>query len=149
MDKAAAYARIRAQLAELIRDVPRVPARMATACALLIDLDHVSWVGFYLPENDGGLSVGPYQGAVASLRLPPGKGVCGAAAAGRKTVIVDDVHAFPGHIACDPDSRSEIVVPLLRGDELLAVLDVDSHLPAAFDRVDRESLEAIARALVH
>jgi len=148
MDRASEYAAVRAQLASLLEDRPGFLAGMATACALLKEaFDHVLWVGFYLPAGDGSLAVGPYQGPVASLRLPPGKGVCGAAAASRTTVLVPDVHAFPGHIACDPRSKSEIVVPVLAGDTLRAVLDVDSHEPRAFDDRDREGLEEIARLL--
>ena len=121
---------------------------MATVAAVLKDrLDHVSWVGFYLPEEDGSLRVGPYQGPVASTRLPPGQGVCGAAARSRASLVVPDVTAFEGHIACDPRSRSEIVVPLLAGDRLRAILDLDSDRPAAFDETDRLGLEAVAAML--
>jgi GAF domain-containing protein len=124
-------------------------AAMATAAGLLKEtFDHCSWVGFYVAEEDGSLVIGPYQGPVACMNILPGKGVCGAAAESRRTVVVPDVHAFPGHIACDPRSRSEIVVPLLAGSRLVAVLDADSHEPAAFDEADRNGLEAIARLVV-
>ena len=118
---------------------------MATTAALLKDnLPAVSWAGFYLRRGDGALVVGPYQGPLACMVLPPGRGVCGAAAARRETVVVEDVHAFPGHIACDATSRSEIVVPLMKDGEVWAVLDLDSREPAAFDGTDRKHLEALA-----
>jgi len=148
MSKREAYASIRAQLGSLLEDRPGFLSAMATATALLKEnLDHVFWVGFYLPAGDGSLVVGPYQGPLASLRLAPGKGVCGAAASSRSTIVVPDVHAFPGHIACDPRSRSEICVPVVAAGRLRAVLDVDSAEPAAFDESDREGLEALAQAL--
>jgi GAF domain-containing protein len=143
--KEEAYAAARDQLAALLADCPDFVAAMATVAAVLKDnLDHVSWVGFYLPEPDGSLRVGPYQGPVASTRLPPGQGVCGAVARSLESLVVPDVAAFEGHIACDPRSRSEIVVPVLLGERLRAVLDVDSEEIAAFDEVDRRWLEAIA-----
>jgi GAF domain-containing protein len=146
--KEKAYEAVRDELDGLLPDCPDFVAAMATVAAVLKDhLDHVFWVGFYLPEPDGSLRVGPYQGPVASLRLPPGEGVCGAAARSRETLVVPDVHAFEGHIACDARSKSEIVVPILVGDRLRAVLDVDSDRPAAFDEVDRRHLEAIADLL--
>lgn len=104
-------------------------------------------MGFYLPLPDGSLVVGPYQGPLACIRLPAGKGVCQAAAVSRRTVIVPDVHAFPGHIACDSRSRSEIVVPVLQRERLLAVLDADSHLPDAFTAADQRGLEDVAACL--
>jgi len=142
------YAELRAQLGALLDGVDDPVARMATTAALLHDsLDHVFWVGFYLPRADGSLVVGPYQGPLASVVLPPGRGVCGAAAKSRETVIVPDVHAFEGHISCSPRSRSEIVVPVMRGDELIAVLDLDSDTPAAFDEDDARGLEDVVRLL--
>jgi GAF domain-containing protein len=144
-----AYRKAREQLAALLPGCPDFVAAMATVAAVLKDhLDHVSWVGFYLPEEDGSLRVGPYQGPVAGTRLPAGQGVCGAAARSRTSLVVPDVAAFEGHIACDPRSRSEIVVPVLdRGDRLRAVLDLDSERPAAFDEIDRIQLEAVAAML--
>jgi L-methionine (R)-S-oxide reductase len=140
-----AYARLLDQLRAVLDGCPGFLAAMASTAALLKDsFDHVSWVGFYLPAEDGSLVVGPYQGPLACIRLAPGKGVCGTAATRRETVLVPDVHAFPGHIACDARSRSEIVVPVLAGRELLAVLDVDSHLPAAFETADQKGLEEVA-----
>lgn len=143
-----AYALVADQIRSLLDGIPGATAAMASAAALLKDtFDHFSWVGFYLPLADGSLVVGPYQGPLACIRLPAGKGVCQAAAASRHTVIVPDVHAFPGHIACDSRSRSEIVVPVLQRDRLLAVLDVDSHLPDAFAAADQQGLEAVAERL--
>jgi GAF domain-containing protein len=123
--------------------------RLATAVAVVHHaLPYASWTGVYRVVEDELLRVGPYQGPVACLEIDFGRGVCGTAAAERRTQVVPDVHAFPGHIACDTAARSEIVVPLddARGD-LYGVLDVDSHLPAAFDAVDREGLEALAQIL--
>jgi len=105
-----AYRKAREQLAALLPDCPDFVAAMATVAAVLKDhLDHVSWVGFYVPEEGGSLRVGPYQGPVAGTRLPAGQGVCGAVARSRASLVVPDVAAFEGHIACDPRSRSEIV----------------------------------------
>lgn len=120
--------------------------RMSTLCAVLKrGLPWVSWVGFYRRIEGGVLAVGPYQGDVGCLRIPLGKGVCGSAARDGISIVVPDVHAFPGHIACDPSSQSEIVVPVHSpSGELIAVLDLDSRLPAAFDDVDRLYLEALA-----
>jgi len=146
--RAATYALVVEQVRALLEGGPGVVAAMASSAALLKDtFDHFSWVGFYLPDADGSLVVGPYQGPLACIRLPAGQGVCGAAATARKTVVVPDVDAFAGHIACDARSRSEIVVPVVRDGRLLAVLDVDSHLPDAFTGEDREGLEALAGLL--
>jgi GAF domain-containing protein len=143
--KARAYALLSVQLRALLDGCPGPVAAMASTAALLKDtFDHMSWVGFYVPAAGGDLVVGPYQGPLACLRLPHGKGVCQAAASGLRTVVVADVHAFPGHIACDARSRSEIVVPVISDGRLVAVLDVDSHLPAVFDRDDQRGLEDVA-----
>lgn len=107
-------------------------------------LPDLNWVGFYFYDGHE-LVVGPFQGLPACVRIPLEKGVCGAAARLRATQRVDDVHAFPGHIACDSASQSELVVPLYRGDTLLGVFDLDSPLPARFDAVDQAGLEAIAQ----
>jgi GAF domain-containing protein len=145
--RAATYALVAEQVTSLLEGCPGPVAAMASAAALLKStFDHYSWVGFYLPQADGSLVVGPYQGPLACVVLPAGKGVCAASAAARQTMLVPDVHAFPGHIACDTRSRSEIVVPLVT-DGLLAVLDVDSHLPDAFNADDKQGLEAIAERL--
>lgn len=118
-------------------------ARMATAAAVLYQSDdRVSWAGFYRADGAGGLVLGPYQGPPGCLRIAPGRGVCGAAAASRATQLVPDVHAFPGHIACDTRSRSELVIPIYApGGEVAAVLDIDSHLPDAFSADEARALE--------
>ena len=124
-------------------------ARMATVAALLAaGFDHYFWTGFYVvdPTKDAELVVGPYQGTLGCLRIAVGRGVCGAAAAQRRTVIAPDVDAFPGHIACDSRSRSEIVVPVFdAAGALVAVLDVDCLELAAFDDTDARGLEEIVR----
>ncbi len=123
-------------------------ANLANASALLAhSLDRINWCGFYL-LREGELVVGPFQGKPACVRISLGKGVCGAAAARRETIVVPDVNEFPGHIACDPASRSEIVVPILEGDSLRGVLDIDSPELSRFDEVDRVGLEGFVRALV-
>jgi len=106
-------------------------------------LPDLNWVGFYFYDGRE-LVVGPFQGLPACVRIPLDKGVCGAAASTRRTQRVADVHAFPGHIACDAASRSEVVVPLLRGEELIGVFDLDSPLPDRFDADDQAGLEALA-----
>jgi GAF domain-containing protein len=123
-------------------------ANTANAAALIFtQLEGLNWAGFYLMK-DGELVLGPFQGKPACIRIPLGRGVCGTAAAERRTQVVADVHAFPGHIACDADSRSEIVVPLVRDGRLVGVLDLDSPRPARFDAQDQAGLEAFAAALL-
>jgi len=139
------YLDVTRQLASVLEGCPNPVSAMASACALLKDrLDYAFWVGFYLPEPDGSLVVGPYQGPLACLVLPPGRGVCGEVARTHVTAIVPDVEQQPGHIACDARSRSEIVVPVLHADRLVAVLDLDSDRAGAFDETDRRHLENIA-----
>jgi len=123
-------------------------ANAANACALLYEhLNDVNWVGFYVMRGDE-LVLGPFQGKSACVRIGLGRGVCGTAAQTRETQRVDDVHAFPGHIACDAASRSEVVVPLLKGDALLGVLDIDSPSLARFKSDDQVGLEAFCTAFV-
>ena len=120
---------------------------MANAAALLFDaMDDLNWAGFYL-MREGRLVLGPFQGKVACIHIPVGKGVCGTAAAEDRTLRVADVHAFPGHIACDGASNSEIVVPLHRDGEVVGVLDIDSPRPDRFSEADQAGLEAFARVL--
>ncbi|MEN9392032.1 MAG: Free methionine-R-sulfoxide reductase [Pseudomonadota bacterium] len=122
-------------------------ANMANISALLWQfLPDLNWAGFYRMVDDE-LVLGPFQGKAACIRIPLDKGVCGAAAREAKTQRVDDVHAFPGHIACDADSRSELVVPVLRGSAVIAVIDLDSPRPARFDEEDAQGIEALARLL--
>jgi L-methionine (R)-S-oxide reductase len=143
------YVRIKAQLDELLAKSSDPVARMATIAAVLhAKMRGFSWTGFYLLRG-GELTVGPYQGPLACLVLEAHTGVCWAGVDRGETVIVADVHAFPGHIACDPRSRSEIVVPLRDpGGTIVGVLDIDSDRLAQFDLTDRDGLEAIV-ALVH
>lgn len=139
------YAALHQRLAALIGGVKHATANLANASALLFEtLPEINWAGFYLLEGDT-LVLGPFQGRPACIQIPLGRGVCGSAAAQRCTLRVDDVHAFPGHIACDAASRSEIVVPLCRGEEVLGVLDIDSPLPARFTPEDQAGLETFAR----
>lgn len=136
------------QAQSLVAGEPDFIANAANLSSLLFHaLPEVNWVGVYLLK-EGELVVGPFQGKPACVRIPLGKGVCGTAAANRETVVVDDVHAFAGHIACDADSKSEIVVPLLRDGVLVGVLDVDSPIPARFDAAAKTGIEAVAAALV-
>jgi len=152
-DRAAAYRQLAGELTALLSGETSLTARMATTVCLLRSAfgERFFWCGFYEvdPLRPAELVVGPYQGTLGCLRIPFGKGVCGAAAAGRRTVIVPDVHAFPGHIACDSRSNSEIVVPVFGADgELLAVLDVDSTEYAAFDETDAHGLAAVLQVMI-
>src|SRR5579871_501901 len=151
-DKKSDYARLAAELEALLEDEHDLIANAANASALLFEaLPDVNWVGFYFLRGSGQaaeLVVGPFQGKPACVRIAVGKGVCGTAAARRATVVVPDVHEFPGHIACDAASRSEIVVPLIQDGELLGVLDVDSPSVARFDEADRRGLEQVATIFV-
>lgn len=149
-DRETRYAEVAAEIAAVLEGEPNRIARMATVVSMLAaSFDHYFWTGFYLvdPERPDELVVGPYQGTLGCLRIAFGRGVCGAAAASRRTQLVADVHAFPGHIACDSRSRSEIVAPVFdRDGALIAVFDVDSDQPAAFDETDARWLENILAA---
>ncbi len=146
--KPQAYADLLAQAKALLEGERDATANAANLAALLFHgLPELNWAGFYWMK-DGGLVLGPFQGKPACVRIALGKGVCGTAAAGRRTVVVPDVHAFPGHIACDSASESEIVVPVLVGERLLGVLDLDSPRLARFDDEDARGLEALVRAFV-
>ncbi len=146
-DKAARYAELEDEILAVLDGEPDRTARMATVAAMLADaFDHYFWTGFYVvdPTREAELVVGPYQGTLGCLRIAFGRGVCGTAAAERRTQLVPDVHAFPGHIACDSRSASEIVVPVFDADgALIAVFDVDATTPAAFDAVDQAALEQL------
>jgi GAF domain-containing protein len=146
-DKAERYAEVEAEILAVLEGEPDRVARMATVASMLADaFPAFFWTGFYVvdPSRERELVVGPYQGTLGCLRIPFGRGVCGAAAATRTTQIVEDVHAFPGHIACDSRSASEIVVPVSDGDgRLIAVFDVDATEKAAFDGIDAEALERL------
>ena len=139
-----AYRQSLLELESVLEGIDDRIAIMATmSCILKTNLPYYFWSGFYIAKN-GHLIVGPYQGTLGCLYIDFGRGVCGTAAAERRTLVVDDVHAFPGHIACDARSRSEIVVPVFDCDrELIAVFDVDSTETGSFDQTDRRHLEAI------
>lgn len=143
----AMYDRLVAQAEALVSGEPDLIANMANLSALIFNnLEQVNWAGFYLYKEDQ-LVLGPFQGQPACIRIGMGKGVCGTAAETRETQLVEDVHAFAGHIACDAASNSEIVVPLVVNGQLLGVLDIDSPQFSRFDETDREGLERIARVL--
>lgn len=148
-DKDAAYAELARSLRALLAGERDLVANSANMAALLYwSLPQLNWAGFYLLDARGDLLLGPFQGKPACVRIPAGRGVCGAAAARRETVVVADVHAFPGHIACDSASNSEIVVPIVRDGTLLGVLDLDSPAHARFDAADARGLEALVRIFV-
>ena len=149
-DKAALYRDLGQALDALTADEPDAIANMANAAALLWEyLPDLNWAGFYRvdPQAADMLVLGPFQGKAACIRIPFGKGVCGAAAATGATQRIADVHAFPGHIACDAASASELVVPVIAGGRLLGVLDLDSPLPDRFDAVDQAGCEALMAML--
>ena len=151
--KAECYADVAAEIAAVIEGEPSRTARMATASCLLSQAfpETYFWTGFYVVDKhkDAELVVGPYQGTLGCLRIPFERGVCGACASQKATIIVDDVHAFPGHIACDSQTNSEIVVPVFDdAGELFAVLDVDSTSLKSFDHTDKAGLEAICKTLL-
>jgi GAF domain-containing protein len=144
IDKASRYRELLPQLVSLVDGEPDLIANLANITAGLREcLPIASWLGFYIRRGNE-LVLGPFQGKIACVRIAFGRGVCGTAAAERRTVIVPDVNEFPGHIACDAGSRSEIVVPILRRGEVVAVLDLDSYELAAFDEVDAQGLAPIA-----
>lgn len=131
----------------LTQDEPDAIANMANLAALLWQfLPDLNWAGFYRMV-EGELVLGPFIGKPACIRIPVGRGVCGAAAATGETQLVPDVHAFPGHIACDAASQSELVVPVIRDGTVIAVIDLDSPIPARFDADDARGIEALAQAM--
>ena len=141
------YKAINVQLQALTEGVPYKIANLANASALLWQhLENINWAGFYLME-DGALVLGPFQGKTACIRIPVGKGVCGAAVAENATQLVPDVHLFPGHIACDCASNSEIVVPIRKDGQIIGVLDIDSPVKNRFTEADQEGLEEFVKAL--
>lgn len=143
------YKTLNEQLEALVSGIPHPIANMANAAALLYNsLEDINWAGFYLMEK-GILVLGPFMGKPACIEIPVGKGVCGTAVAENRTQLVYNVHDFPGHIACDSASNSEIVVPLRRGSDIIGVLDIDSPSIGRFDEGDREGLEAFAKILEH
>ncbi len=141
------YSELAEELEALISGVPHRISNLANAAALLYqEMDRINWAGFYIAENDS-LVLGPFQGKPACIEIPFGRGVCGTAAEKRETIMVPDVHKFPGHIACDTASRSEIVVPIACGAELYGVLDIDSPVENRFSAEDRTGLEEFVRIL--
>ena len=141
------YNEINAMLASITEGIPYTMTNLANASALLNEkLENINWVGFYTIK-DGKLVLGPFQGKVACTVIPLGKGVCGTAAATDSTQLVEDVHRFPGHIACDSASNSEIVIPMHRNGTVFGVLDIDSPLFNRFDENDRVGLERFVRIL--
>ena len=147
-NKAELYAELTGQLRAMLAGERDWVANLANTSALIFQgLPELNWAGFYLWRG-GELVVGPFQGKPAGVRIAPGRGVCGGAAAQRRSLVVPDVHAFPGHIACDAASRSELVVPLLQGETLLGVLDLDSPRPGRFDEEDRAGCEGMVAALL-
>ena len=146
--KGETYAGLAAQLRALVEGEDDLIANAANFSALLFHtLPDLNWAGFYLLKG-GELVLGPFQGKPACVRIPVGGGVCGTAAAERRTVVVTNVHEFPGHIACDSASNSEVVIPLLKGDELLGVLDLDSPSVGRFDEEDAKGLEELVRVFL-
>ena len=145
MQKQEFYQSLVKQTESLITGETNIIANMANISALLFtSLDDVNWAGFYLMDSPSELVLGPFQGNPACIRIPVGKGVCGTAAATAKTQLVEDVHAFAGHIACDDASNSEIVIPILKNGKVFAVLDIDSPSIARFSSDDQKGLEALA-----
>lgn len=153
MDRVRQYEDLKVEIESVVAGETFVPARYASAACLLSQAfaPRFFWTGFYIvdPLKRTELVVGPYQGTLGCLRIPFGKGVCGACAERQESIIVKDVHAFPGHIACDSRTNSEIVVPVFSAEgNLAAILDVDSEQQNAFDEIDRLGLEAICRHLL-
>lgn len=147
-DRKELYEQLTLMLRGLIDGERDVIANLANTSALLADaLKQINWAGFYLMKN-GVLVLGPFQGKPACIRIPVGRGVCGTAAATKEIQLVYDVHCFPGHIACDAASNSEIVIPLIRNGEVLGVLDIDSPIVGRFDEQDREGLCALCDLLL-
>lgn len=147
--KKAIYRQAEAEIGAVLAGAADSIAAMSTCVSILHGkLPYASWTGFYRVAAPELLRVGPYQGPLGCLEIPFARGVCGAAARERTPQLVPDVHAFPGHIACDAAARSEIVIPVFSpAGDLIAVLDLDSHQPAAFDEIDREGLERIVERL--
>ncbi|WP_042459734.1 GAF domain-containing protein [Neobacillus dielmonensis] len=144
------YELVKKQLQGLIHDEPNQIANLSNAAALLNQfLDRINWVGFYLMDTNDELVLGPFQGLPACIRIPLGKGVCGTAAAKKETVRVQDVNQFPGHIACDAASQSEIVIPLMKDGRVIGVLDIDSPETNRFDELDQTKLEEFVSILVN
>lgn len=147
-EKKALYRLLRTQLQGLTDGVPYLLANLANASALLYQaLIDINWAGFYLLQ-DGKLVLGPFQGKPACVEIQVGSGVCGTAVQQDEIMLVENVHEFPGHIACDSASNSEIVIPMHKGDEIVGVLDIDSPVLARFDKEDEQGLAELVRILM-
>ena len=127
------------------KDIPIV-SNLANVAAILYTMEDINWAGFYLLDKDR-LVLGPFQGEVACTIIPLGKGVCGTAASKKETIIVDDVNTFKGHIACSGKSKSEIVIPILKNNQLIGVIDIDSPIYSRFSNLEKEFLEAVSNLL--
>lgn len=148
-DKTTFYVDLEKQLAAVLEGERNLIANAANVSALIYEMvPNLNWAGFYLMKANNELVLGPFQGKVACVRIPVGKGVCGAAAERRETMLVMDVHEFPGHIACDANSRSELVVPIMKNGEVMGVLDLDSPIPGRFDDEDRIGFEKIVSTFI-
>lgn len=147
-DKHELYALLEKQLISLVEDCPPVSALSNAAALLWEALDDINWAGFYLLKEDA-LHLGPFQGKTACTYIPVGRGVCGTAAQTRQIQLVKDVHQFPGHIACDSASNSEIVLPLIKNGNLLGVMDIDAPVFSRFDETDAEGLSHLCDILIH
>lgn len=146
MDKQESYKLLLAQVKAMVKDESDPVANMANVAALIQEAFHFWWTGFYRVIGEQ-LVLGPFQGPVACTRIGFGKGVCGTSWKERQTIVVEDVEQFPGHIACSSESKSEIVVPLIKQGEVIGVLDIDSERLATFDQTDKEWLEQIAEVV--
>ena len=129
------------------KDIP-LTSNLANISALLFKMENINWAGFYLMDNDR-LVLGPFQGDVACTIIPLGKGVCGTAAANKETIIVDDVNKFEGHIACSSLSKSEIVVPIIKNNNVFGVIDIDAPIYSRFSTKEKEFLEKVAKEIEH
>ena len=142
------YEMLAKQLDALLTGEQDLIANLSNASALLNQfLEQINWVGFYLLK-DNELVLGPFQGLPACVRIPIGRGVCGTTVAQKQTIVVEDVHAFPGHIACDAASKSEIVIPLIKNDKVIGVLDIDSPIESRFKQEDKIGLERFVTTLL-
>jgi len=148
-DKAEFYRELSQQLEALLTGESDMIANAANTSALMFQMmPELNWAGFYLLKSEGELVLGPFQGKPACVRIPVGKGVCGTAVERKASVMVEDVHAFPGHIACDAASRSELVVPLIHEGRVLGVIDLDSPVPSRFDAADQAGIEKLAAIFI-
>jgi L-methionine (R)-S-oxide reductase len=145
MEKKQKFETLIKQVESILEGEANLYANLANTCALIKDTFNHFWIGFYLVDKEkNNLVLGPFQGPVACTRIPYGKGVCGKAWSEKKTLIVDNVHEFPGHIACSSLSKSEIVIPMIKENKVVAVLDIDSDKLATFDEVDKEYFEKLS-----